>query len=63
MLEVEENTVLNPSPAKSGGVVSILWTGGWDSTYRVVELSRIVIEMFILCDNHREDCFQGEIKI
>lgn len=38
------------------GPISILWTGGWDSTYRVVELSRqkVTIQPIYILDPKRE---------
>lgn len=36
-------------------VVNILWTGGWDSTYRIVELFReqVQIQPIYCCDPSR----------
>lgn len=39
------------------GTVNILWTGGWDSTFRVVELSRmegITIQPVYVIDPNRK---------
>lgn len=43
--------------------VNILWTGGLDSTYRIIELSRlsIVIQPFYILDNNRKSV-QQELK-
>ena len=37
-------------------IVHVLWTGGWDSTYRIVELSRTEINILPIycCDPERE---------
>ncbi len=37
-------------------IVNILWTGGWDSTYRIVELSRqnVTIQPIYCCDPGRK---------
>lgn len=36
-------------------IINVLWTGGFDSTYRMIELSShdVVIQPFYLSDNHR----------
>ena len=36
-------------------MVNILWTGGWDSTYRIVELSRknLTVQAIYCCDSSR----------
>lgn len=39
----------------------ILWTGGWDSTYRVVELSRedVVIQpVYLFCDGRKSEQYE-----
>lgn len=37
-------------------IVHVLWTGGWDSTYRIVELSRMEVSILPVycCDPERE---------
>jgi len=37
-------------------IVHVLWTGGWDSTYRIVELSRTEVSILPIycCDPERE---------
>ena len=36
--------------------INVLWTGGWDSTYRMVELSRrnVTIQPIYCCDPGRQ---------
>jgi 7-cyano-7-deazaguanine synthase len=38
-------------------VVNILWTGGWDSTYRIIQLIEkdIIIQPFYLMDNRKSE--------
>lgn len=46
-----------------GKKINVFWTGGWDSTYRVVELSRqnVAIEpIYILDDNRPSNKFELE---
>ena len=37
-------------------VIKLLWTGGWDSTYRLVELSRmdVTVQPIYGCDGKRD---------
>ena len=48
-----ENTV---DVSKLSGPIAIFWTGGWDSTYRVVELSRqpVTIQPVYILDDTRD---------
>lgn len=44
-------------------LINILWTGGWDSTYRVLHLSRMNVILqphYIICDNRRSVKFELE---
>lgn len=38
-------------------IVNILWTGGWDSTFRVVSLAdkEVTIQPYYLCDNRKSE--------
>lgn len=41
--------------------VNILWTGGWDSTYRMIELSRMPVEVlpvYICGDNRKSESLE-----
>lgn len=52
--EIDYTDLLSPGDKKT---VEILWTGGWDSTFRVVELSRednIVIQPIYIIDPNRK---------
>jgi hypothetical protein len=41
-------------------VINILWTGGWDSTYRVIDLSfkEVVIQPYYLRDNRLSEAME-----
>ena len=42
--------------SNNGKMVNILWTGGWDSTYRVIKLAHndVVIQPYYLIDDYRK---------
>ncbi|MBE7046078.1 MAG: hypothetical protein E7396_01545 [Ruminococcaceae bacterium] len=44
--------------SKIEGPIAIFWTGGWDSTYRVVELSRqkVTVQPIYVLDEDRSSC-------
>lgn len=41
-------------------MVNVLWTGGWDSTFRIIQLSTmdIIIQPFYLKDNRKSEKFE-----
>jgi 7-cyano-7-deazaguanine synthase in queuosine biosynthesis len=43
--------------SNSKPIVNILWTGGWDSTYRIVTLSEkdVIIQPYYLSDNRKSE--------
>lgn len=49
-------------------IVNILWTGGWDSTFRILDLAEkgIIIQPYYISDNRKSESFElnaiGEIS-
>jgi hypothetical protein len=51
---------MNESLNTGRTVVNILWTGGWDSTFRIIQLSfkNVIIQPFYLKDNRKSEQFE-----
>ena len=47
-------------PTNDPPVVNVLWTGGWDSTFRIVQLStrNVIIQPYYLMDNRNSEKYE-----